>query len=57
MIMSTTKKKILVIEDNNDMRDNIVEILELANYDVMAAKNGKEGIKLAQNNLPDLIIL
>jgi len=56
MIMSTTKKKILVIEDNNDMRDNIVEILELANYDVMAAKNGTEGIKLAQNNLPDLII-
>jgi DNA-binding response OmpR family regulator len=35
---------ILLIEDNHDMRENIAEILELANYKVETAMNGKEGI-------------
>ena len=50
------KKKILVIEDNYDMRDNIAEILELANYDVFIAENGKIGVAKAQEIHPDLII-
>ena len=49
-------KKILLIEDNKDMRENTMEILELANYHVTAAKNGKEGVELAQKEKPDLII-
>ena len=49
-------KKILIIEDNNDMRENIAEILELAQYDVVTAPNGKEGVRLAQETSPDLII-
>lgn len=49
-------KKILLIEDNNDMRENTAEILELANYNVLTAKNGKIGVELAQKELPDLII-
>lgn len=49
-------KKILLIEDNNDMRENTAEILELANYNVFTAKNGKEGVELAQKEKPDLII-
>src|SRR6187431_2492001 len=49
-------KKILLIEDNNDMRENTMEILELANYHVTAAKNGKEGVEQAQKEKPDLII-
>ena len=49
-------KKILLIEDNKEMRENTAEILELANYEVMAAKNGKEGIDLANKENPDLII-
>ena len=49
-------KKILLIEDNKDMRENTMEILELANYQVIAAKNGKEGVELAQKEKPDLII-
>lgn len=48
--------KILLIEDNKDMRENIAEILELANYTVYSAKNGKEGVELAQKEKPDLII-
>ena len=47
---------ILIIEDNKDMRDNTTEILELANYKVITAENGKIGIELARNNRPDLIL-
>ncbi|CAN5397978.1 response regulator [soil metagenome] len=49
-------KKILLIEDNQDMRENTAEILELANYKVSVAKNGKEGVEIAQKEKPDLII-
>lgn len=48
--------KILLIEDNHEMRENTSEILELANYEVLSAENGKLGIELARNNNPDLII-
>ncbi len=49
-------KKVLIIEDNNDIRENIVEILELANYTVFAADNGKAGVDLALKNTPDIIL-
>src|SRR5471030_499509 len=49
-------KKVLIIEDNDDIRDNIVEILELAGYQVYAANNGKAGVDLAIKNLPDIIL-
>ncbi|MEM9325003.1 MAG: response regulator [Bacteroidota bacterium] len=50
------KKKILVIEDNQDVRENIVEILELSNYTVTEAEDGKQGVKSAKSDLPDLIL-
>jgi CRP/FNR family cyclic AMP-dependent transcriptional regulator len=49
-------KTILIIEDNDDIRDNVEEILSLSNYKVISAPNGKEGIEKAQKNKPDLII-
>ncbi|MDB5005543.1 MAG: response regulator [Mucilaginibacter sp.] len=49
-------KKVLIIEDNNDIRENVVEILELAGYQVYAANNGKIGVDLAIKNLPDIIL-
>ncbi len=49
-------KKILVIEDNEQVRDNIAEILELANYQVCKAENGKEGMITAIKEAPDLIL-
>lgn len=50
------KTKILIIEDNDDIRESIVEILELANYEVFAAENGKMGMEQANLHLPDLIL-
>jgi len=49
-------KKVLVIEDNNDIRENVIEILELAGYTVYEASNGKTGIELARKHLPDIIL-
>lgn len=49
-------KKILLVEDNKDMRENISEILELANYTVITAPNGRIGVELAGKETPDLII-
>jgi CRP-like cAMP-binding protein/CheY-like chemotaxis protein len=49
-------KTILLIEDNIDVRENTAEILELANYKVLTAENGKKGVELAKANNPDLII-
>lgn len=50
------KTSILIIEDNEDIRESTAEILELANYEVMQAQNGKTGVDLAIKHLPDLIL-
>jgi DNA-binding response OmpR family regulator len=49
-------KKILLIEDSQDIRENIAEILTLANYEVAEAENGKIGVEKAKKEHPDLII-
>lgn len=49
-------KTILLIEDNDAIRENTAEILELANYRVLTAENGKTGVELAIIDRPDLII-
>ncbi len=49
-------KKILLIEDNDDIRNNTEEILELSNYKVIVAENGKIGVEKAIEHCPDLII-
>jgi CheY-like chemotaxis protein len=49
-------KTILVIEDKLEIRENIVEILELAGYKVHSAENGTKGLTLAKETLPDLVL-
>ena len=49
-------KKILLIEDNDDIRNNTAEILELSNYKVIVAEDGKIGVEKAIEHTPDLII-
>lgn len=50
------RKKILIIEDDTIVRENTAEILQLANYEVLTAENGKAGIDKAVVFKPDLII-
>jgi CheY-like chemotaxis protein/CRP-like cAMP-binding protein len=49
-------KSILVIDDNNDIRENTAEILELAGYKTFVAENGKRGVELAIQERPSLIV-
>jgi len=49
-------KKILLIEDNDNIRNNTAEILELSNYTVVSAENGKIGVEKALLEVPDLIV-
>ncbi|SKB30088.1 response regulator [Daejeonella lutea] len=54
--MKKSNSTVLVIEDNQDIRESTAEILELADYQVYTAENGKKGVELAQNHLPDIIL-
>lgn len=49
-------KKVLIIEDNQNILENTAEILELSNYKVFTAANGKIGVEQAITNKPDLIL-
>lgn len=49
-------KKLLLIEDDVTVRENTAELLELSNYDVITASNGKLGIETAKKEVPDIII-
>jgi CheY-like chemotaxis protein len=49
-------KKALIIEDNDDIREGTAEILDLAGYETLTAKNGKIGVDLAVKHLPDIIL-
>lgn len=50
------KKRILVIEDNQEVRENLEEILELYGYEVVTAEDGKVGVDKAMECDPDLIL-
>ena len=52
-----TKKTILIVEDEKGLREAVVDILNLKNFIPLEAKNGKEGVKIALSNHPDLILL
>ncbi len=49
-------KKILLIEDDKALRENTEELLKLSGYLLMTASNGKIGISIAKEKLPDIII-
>lgn len=52
----TGMKKVLVIEDNDDIRESTAEVLMLAGYEALTAPNGKIGVELAVRNVPDIIL-
>ena len=49
-------KKILVIDDSTEIRENTAEIISLAGYKVYTAENGKIGVEIALKEIPDLIV-
>jgi DNA-binding response OmpR family regulator len=48
--------RILLIEDDDLVRESISDLLMLADYDVTTAVNGKEGLEIIQTQVPELII-
>ena len=49
-------KTILIIEDDAALRENTAELLELSNYNVITAPNGKVGIDKAKADMPDIVV-
>jgi len=50
------KKLILVIEDNEDIRENTTELLTLAGFEAIGAFNGQQAINMIDKQVPDVII-
>ena len=49
-------KTVLIIEDHDEIRSNLIEILAMALYTVIEADNGKTGVEMAIKYLPDIIL-
>jgi len=49
-------KKILVIEDEVFIRENLIELLEIEGFEALGAENGFAGVHLAKQYQPDLIL-
>ncbi|CAH1000700.1 Regulator of RpoS [Neolewinella maritima] len=54
--MDNRHATVLIIEDNQEVRENLAEILDLYGYRTRTAANGLEGAKLAIEHLPDIIL-
>lgn len=54
--MKTQQTTVLIIEDNNDIRESTAEILSLTGYHVLTAPEGKTGVDMALKHIPDLIL-
>jgi two-component system OmpR family response regulator len=54
--MKSRKLKILIIEDETILRENIVDFLELKNFKTYQAKNGLDALEILHKNVPDIII-
>ena len=50
-------KRILVVDDDQDIVDSITIMLESQGYEVVAAQSGEEGMRLVEEKRPDLILL
>ncbi len=53
----TGKKKILIVDDEQFIRESYQELLTQEGYDVTVAKDGQEGFDLAIQQKPDLILM
>jgi two-component system cell cycle response regulator DivK len=51
------KKRVLIVEDQEDNRAILRDLLSKSGYDLIEATNGEEGVALAQSQRPDLILM
>jgi DNA-binding NarL/FixJ family response regulator len=49
-------KKVLVVDDDPQLRSNLLDMLIFEGYEALGAENGQEGIRVAHEQLPDLVI-
>jgi DNA-binding response OmpR family regulator len=49
-------KRILLIEDNHSLREEIINVLELEGFEVVTAENGRIGLERLKDGLPDIVI-
>lgn len=54
--MTDTPKRILVVDDEPDVRELVVYRLRRSGYDVREAKNGEEALQMAIADAPDLVV-
>jgi CheY-like chemotaxis protein len=52
-----TTRKILVADDNDDIRDMLAELLRRLGHDVVVAADGETAVALAKQEKPDLILM
>jgi two-component system cell cycle response regulator DivK len=52
-----TPRRILVVEDNPLNLKLVRDVLQFAGYDVIAAQSGEEGLRVAQEDPPDLVLM
>lgn len=57
MTDTTAQKKVLIVEDEKDLREAVVAALTLEGYNTMGAVDGEEGLQMALTEKPDLILL
>ncbi|MEW5928581.1 MAG: response regulator [Gemmatimonadota bacterium] len=55
--MSDSSKTVLLVEDNEDNRTVYRTILEHFGYEVIEARNGEDGVRMAREDRPDLILM
>ena len=57
MEVSNGVERILIIDDDKDLRSNLSSILKDEGYDVLAVEDGREALKAVQKNCPNLVLL
>jgi CheY-like chemotaxis protein len=55
--MNQAKKQILVVDDNQDIRELLIHMLDLEDYDISTAKDGEEALSIISSRHFDLILL
>ena len=54
---STTRPRILIVDDDKEIRNVVAELLDFSGYETYQAASGKQGLEMAEEKLPDMILL